>query len=168
MSDQPGTLTIAIADRALTISTAGGEPIELPIGPITLLEGPLEGADPPSAMHLTNALGMVQDHIDDLIIEDPAMAVPSSVVATGEHAMAIAHVEVGAHTLSPGYVLGRSDADELFRTLVAEPISQRSFNPGLDERYVASIIGTCCVILAVMRRLDLQGIAIESESPVTG
>jgi len=165
MSDQPGKLTIAIDDRSVIVSIADGGSFELPVGPIILLEGPLESADPPSAIHLTNALGMVQDHIDDIVIENPAVAASSSVVATGEHAIALAHVEIGAHTLSSGYVLGRSDADELFRTLVAEPVSQRSFNPGLDQRYVASIVGTCCVILAVMRRLDLQEISIEPETP---
>jgi exopolyphosphatase/pppGpp-phosphohydrolase len=165
VSHQQGQLTVAIKNCAVTLSIDGGDSRELAVGPITLLEGPLDGADPPSAMHLTNALGMVQDRIDDIIIEDPTVATPTSVVATGEHAIALAHVEVGAHTLTPGYILTRSDADDLFRTLVAEPIAQRSFNPGLDEHYVASIIGTCCVILAIMRRLDLQEVAIELESP---
>jgi len=161
---EPGGLTIAILDRTVTVTVTGGDSYELAIGPLSLLDGPLENANPPSAIHLTNALGMVQDHFDDIIIEAPTIADTPSVVAIGNHAVVLAHVEVGKHALAPGYKLERAAADEVFRTLVAEPIGQRRFNPGIDEHHVASIIGTCCVILGIMRRLDLQELEIADES----
>jgi exopolyphosphatase/guanosine-5'-triphosphate,3'-diphosphate pyrophosphatase len=140
-------------------STTGAE-FHLPIGPLTLLDGPLERADPPSPANLTNALGLVTDHLDDVIIAAPSMADPTSVVAVGDHALALARVEIG-HALVPShYELRRADADEVFRTLVSETNDERRHNPGLDHRHVESIIGTCCVILGVMRRLDLASITI--------
>ncbi|RLE26530.1 MAG: hypothetical protein DRJ50_00695 [Actinobacteria bacterium] len=160
MNEQPGGLTVSIEDCSIGVSVTGGASFELPLGPQTLLEGPLESADPPSATHLSNALGLVHDHLDDILIEAPTIAAAPSVVAIGEHAVALAHVEIGEQALPAGYKLRRSDTDELFRTLVAEPIAQRQFNPGLEPDHVASIIGTCCVILGIMRRLDLQEIAI--------
>ena len=161
MNQQPGGLTVTIADRATKITVTGGGAFTLPLGPLTLLEGPLEGDDPPTAVHLTNALGLVQDHFDDIVIEAPNIATAPSVAASGQHALALAHAEVGKLTLPLSYRLRRSDADELFRTLVAEPIAQRQFNPGLDRTDVESIIGTCCVILGIMRRLDIQEVAIQ-------
>jgi exopolyphosphatase/pppGpp-phosphohydrolase len=161
VNEQPGGLTVTIADRSTKIAVTAGGVFTLPLGSLTLLEGPLEGADPPTAVHLANALGMVQDHFDDIVIEAPTVAAAPSVVASGRHALALAHAEVGKQTLPPNYRLRRSDADELFRTLVAEPIAQRQFNPGLDRTDVESIIGTCCVILGIMRRLDIQEVAIQ-------
>ena len=163
MNEHSGGLTITIADQTIEIAVTGDGEFMLPLGPLTLLDGPLERADPPTAVHLANALGMVQDHFDDIVIESPAVAMTPSVVITGQHALALAHAEVGKNALPQNYRLQRSDADELFRTLVSETTTQRQFNPGLDQNYVESIIGTCCVILGIMRRLDLLEVGIEAD-----
>ena len=156
----PGGLRVHIADRTVEIATSDGHSFALPVGPLALHEGPLEFADPPAPAMLTNALGLVHDHLDDIIIEVPTIAAADDVVATGPHAAAMARVEIGADDVPDGYVLTRSDADEVFRTLALEPVADRRHNPGLEERHVESIIGTCCVILGVMRRLDLTSIAV--------
>jgi hypothetical protein len=171
----PGGMTLRIDDDTVTVTmtpenrtganatatgTGTGTEFRLPVGPLTLLDGPLERADPPSPANLTNALGLVADHLDDVIIAAPSVATPASVVAVGAHAVALARVEIG-HTLVPDdYELRRADADEVFRTLVSETNQDRRHNPGLDDHHVESIIGTCCVILGVMRRLDLASITI--------
>ena len=59
--------------RGMT-ATDLGRPITVPVGPATLLDGPLRGSDPPLPADLTNALGLVQDHLDDLLIEAPSIA----------------------------------------------------------------------------------------------
>jgi hypothetical protein len=167
----PGGMTLRIDDHTVTATLTGstgdgtgtdgtGTEFRLPIGPVALLDGPLGRADPPSPASLTNALGLVTDHLDDTIIAAPAMAAPTSVVAVGEHALALARVEIGQALVPNGYQLWRADADEVFRTLVAETVDDRRHNPGLDPHHVESIIGTCCVILGVMRRLDLASITI--------
>ena len=156
----PGSLTVHIADRAVEIVTDDGRRFVLPVGPLALHEGPLERADPPAPEMLTNALGLVHDHLDDVIIEAPTIVAVDDVAATGPHALAMARVEIGADDIPDGYVLTRADADEVFRTLAVEPVVDRRHNPGLPETHVESIIGTCCVILGVMRRLDLASIAV--------
>ena len=156
----PGGLGVHIADRTVEIVTPDGRSFVLPIGPIALHEGPLERADPPAPAMLTNALGLVHDHLDDIIIEAPTIAATDDVMATGAHAVAMARVEIGAEDVPDGYVLSRADADEVFRTLAVEPVVDRRHNPGLEETHVESIIGTCCVILGVMRRLELTSIAV--------
>jgi exopolyphosphatase/guanosine-5'-triphosphate,3'-diphosphate pyrophosphatase len=155
-----GTLTVTIDDHALIVQI-DGEPVRsVPVGPLTLLAGPLRGADPPAPADLTNALGLVQDHLDDLLIEEPSITAAHDVVALGRHAEAMARVEIGADRVPDGYELLRADADEVFRTLAVEPLADRRHNPGLPEAHVESIVATCCVILGIMRRLDLHAVHI--------
>jgi uncharacterized protein len=160
-------VTLSIEDRTVTVGV-GDDAFELPIGPLQLFEGPLERADPPGPAQLTNALGLVVDHLDDVIIAAPAFSAASQVIATGPHAEAMARVEIGADVVPAGYQLRRSDADEVFRTLAVESVADRVHNPGLHDDHVESIIGTCCVILGVMRRLDLASITIVSTVAAAG
>jgi exopolyphosphatase/pppGpp-phosphohydrolase len=162
MTTQPGAVTIGLNDRTVDVSLVGGRTFELPIGPLALLDGPLERADVPAPELLTNAIGLVHDHIDDVLIEAPSLAAAVSVTATGPHAVALARVELGTDDVPADYRLERADADDVFRTIVVEPVDDRRHNPGLADSHVESIIGTCCVILGIMRRLDLRHIDIRS------
>lgn len=156
----PADLTVHLTDHVVRIVVEGSSEFTLPIGPVALFDGPLERSELPSPIQLTNALGLVQDHLDDAIIADPSITSASSVLAVGVHAVELARVEIGARDVPDAYQLQRSDADEVFRTLALEPAIERRHNPGLDPSHVDSIIGTCCVILGVMRRLDLSQIGI--------
>ncbi len=128
-------------------------------GPIALCESQFT-SDPPRPADLTNALGFVHDYFDDVVVAAPTVLSTPSVMVTGRHAEALARVEIGRTDIPTGYVLRRADADEVFRTLVAEPRAARLDNPGLGERDVDTIIGVLCIVLAIMRRLDLGEIAI--------
>jgi exopolyphosphatase/guanosine-5'-triphosphate,3'-diphosphate pyrophosphatase len=160
-STVPGTLRVTIDDHALVVAVDGGSVHTVGVGPATLLAGPLHGSDPPLPADLTNALGLVQDHLDDLLIEDPSIAAAPAVIASGAHAEAMARVEIGADEIPIGYELHRADADEVFRTLAVEDAADRRHNPGLPDEHVDSIVATCCVILGVMRRLDLRTVGIQ-------
>ncbi len=159
------TLTVTIRDHALIVDIDGRPVHTVPVGPLTLTAGPLRGGDPPPPADLTNALGLVQDHLDDLLIEDPSIASVHDVVAVGPHAEAMARVEIGADRVPSHYELLRADADEVFRTLAVEPVADRRHNPGLPEDHVESIVATCCVILGIMRRLDLRAVRIDAGGP---
>lgn len=159
----PGTLVVRIDDHELIVEVTGGGVHVVPVGPLTLLAGPLRDGDPPAPAALTNALGLVQDHLDDLLIEAPSIAATPGVVAAGAYAEAMARVEIGAVAIPIGYELARSDADEVFRTLAVEPVDERRHNPGLPVDHVESIIATCCVILGIMRRLDLSVVGVATD-----
>jgi exopolyphosphatase/pppGpp-phosphohydrolase len=163
-----GTLTVTIDDHTLHVAIDGREVRAVPVGPLTLLAGPLRGGDPPLPADLTNALGLVHDHLDDLIIEEPSVAASHDVVILGPHAEAMACVEVGADEVPAGYDLMRADADEVFRTLAVESCADRRHNPGLSDAHVESIVATCCVILGIMRRLDLRSVKIDTATTSIG
>ncbi|MGI9645601.1 MAG: hypothetical protein ACR2O6_09865 [Ilumatobacteraceae bacterium] len=163
MTHEPDVLYVAIDDDRVHISMGGGS-WHLPVGPVALYDTELRSSDPPDPVDLTNALAAVRDHLDDVIRDEPAVVTARSVVATGPHAIGLARVEIGLAALPGGYELGRDDAEEVFRTLVAEPSADRRFNPGLPSSQTDSIIGTCCVILAIMRRLDLARMEIPADA----
>jgi exopolyphosphatase/guanosine-5'-triphosphate,3'-diphosphate pyrophosphatase len=156
----PGSLLIAVADRETTISMVAGDDWTLPVGPALLVERELERADRPAPEQLTNALGIVADHLDD-VVRASAMVLDAPTIAfTGHHAVGLGRVELGVDTLPADHTLTRADADEVFRMLVAEPIADRLHNPGLDPADVETVIGTCCVVLAFMRRLERSEVMI--------
>lgn len=155
-------LNLDIEDRRVTVSIDDQRSWEIPIGPVTLVGDELV-SDPPRPAELTNALGFVHDYFDDIVVEAPDVLATSLLSAGGPHARALACVELGHTEIPPDYRLRRSDADEVFRTLVAEPRVERLHNPGLDVEEVDNVIGTLCVVLAVLRRLDLAEIAIGTD-----
>ena len=69
-------------------------------------------------------------------------------------------VEIGTADIPTDYELLRVDADEVFRTLAVESAAERRHNPGLPADHVESIVATCCVILGIMRRLELRAVRI--------
>lgn len=164
----PGAVQVHLGDHVVGVTMTGGASFELPIGPLTLVADMLASHDPPSPVDLTNALGLVHDHLDDVLIAAPTVAAAPSITVFGEHAMMLARVEIGATTVPDGYALERSDADEVFRTLVLETRNDRHSNPGLAAEHVDSIIGTCCVILGLMRRLDLPRLPIAGSDGANG
>lgn len=159
----PGSLHVLITDRTIEIELIGGASWSLPVGPSTLVERELERAVRPAPAQLTNALGIVSDHLDDVVRESPMVMDAIDVVISGPHATALACVELGHASVPAGYSLERPDADEVFRTLVGESIPERLHNPGLDPDHVESIIGTCCVVLALMRRLELTVVTVDAQ-----
>lgn len=156
----PGELVFDIDDHAVRISMVGGGDRIVPVGPVSLVENELERSDQPTPEQLTNSLGIVTDHLDDVLRESPLVAAASAVAFAGRHSVALAQVELGAHEVPPRFVLQRADADDVFRTLVSESTADRLHNPGLDPSHVHTIIGTCCIVLAVMRRLELSATTI--------
>jgi exopolyphosphatase/guanosine-5'-triphosphate,3'-diphosphate pyrophosphatase len=161
--DAIGTLIIDIADHMTNLSLVGGASHDIPLGPRTLYDGDLGAADLPSPAQLTNALGRVHDHLDDVLIAAPTMGAPSAVVLRGRHARGLAQVELGSRSIPDGYRLARTDADEVFRIVATEDPARRIHNPGLDPDHVQTIIATCCIALSIMRRLDLDAVGVDGE-----
>ena len=149
-------LTVLIHDRRIVLETTGAGTHTIPIGPISLLDDVFERRDPPATSQLTNALGMVHDHLDDVLIEAPTVAATPSILFGGHHARSLAQVEIGSVELPNTCRIGRAAIDEVFRTIVAEGPAERRHNPGLDDAHLDTIVATCCIVLAIMRRLALH------------
>jgi len=149
-------LTVTIHDRRTVVETSGGATHTIPVGPVSLVDDVFERRDPPATAQLTNALGVVHDHLDDVLIEEPTVAATPSIVFAGHHSGALARVEIGSVELPDVCRIGRAAIDEVFRTIVAERPAERRHNPGLDDAHLDTIVATCCIVLAIMRRLALH------------
>ena len=129
----------------------------VPVG-TALLRRVVDG-DPPEPASLTNAIGLVVDHLDDVERELPTARFADRVTVSGCGIRVLADVEVGGAASMP-FVLGRAAAEDVFRTLVTESAADRALNPGLPATWVDDIVGTCCAVVALMRHFDLDTVEL--------
>jgi len=119
-------------------------------------------SDPPRPEELLNAIGIVHDHLDDLLREHPEVEADTEITGTGEVIAVVAAVEVGSSDRArlEGLQLHRDAVEEVFRTLATERLADRLHNPGLPPEHGRSIVGGLCELVAVMRRLHLDSIRV--------
>jgi exopolyphosphatase / guanosine-5'-triphosphate,3'-diphosphate pyrophosphatase len=116
-------------------------------------------SDPPRPEELVNAIGLVSDHLDDVVHSCPD-AVHADTVVSGHLVHIVAAVEVGAPVSTHHFELSRAAAEDVFRTLATEPRATRRLNPGLPAEHVDEIVATCCALVAVLRRLQLDRVLV--------
>jgi exopolyphosphatase / guanosine-5'-triphosphate,3'-diphosphate pyrophosphatase len=138
----------------------GDDRVVVDVGESTLLRS--FDADPPRPDELSNAIGVVHDHLDDVLRELPEAIAVETVEVTGPGVRAVADVEVGATATLP-LVLERDAAEEVFRTVATERRTRRALNPGLAADRVDVVLGAACMLVAMMRRLHLDRVDIVAE-----
>ena len=157
---------IVVAERELVVSLdTERASFRLPIGLAVLSERELV-SDPPRPEELTNAVGLVADHLDDVVRADPSV-IGARTSLTGAELASIVAVELGAPATLP-FVLTRAAAEDVYRTVATEAAADRRHNPGLADEHLHSVVPAACTVVAVMRRLQLQEVTVvESTSDAT-
>jgi exopolyphosphatase/pppGpp-phosphohydrolase len=122
----------------------------IPAGPTSL--GAQIRRDPPAPEELTNAIGWVIDHMEDVEREAPGVLFADRIEITGLGVEAIAAVEVGATTALP-FEISHEAVEDVFRTVVTERTADRALNPGLPADMVGPIVGVSCALVGVLRFL---------------
>ena len=150
-------------------------------------------SDPPRPEELSNAIALVQAHVDEALRALPAVDEWTPVIGTGGTIMTIAAVEIGlplpaedrgpdgardidadpsrdidaepAHDIDAdpalhGFVLTRAAAEDVFRTLAGEALADRVHNPGLPPGRAVSIVGGCCILVGLLRRLQTPALTV--------
>lgn len=150
---------------------AGVQVASVDVGAVRLTEALLR-ADPPRPDELANAIGLVQDHLDDVLRELPGLLESPAFVGIAGTITTVAAVELGLPTFDParidGFRLTKDACEDVFRTLATEPLADRLHNPGLPPERADVIVGGCCVLVAVLRRLHLQSIVVSVRSILDG
>ncbi|HUF98554.1 MAG TPA: DUF501 domain-containing protein [Ilumatobacter sp.] len=153
-----------VLDRHSTaVRLANGDTAEIPIGPSNLTALWLIANDPPRPEDLTNALGTIEDHLDDVEREHPTFKLAETVLLHGVEIEALARLEVGSDVAPTAVTLDRASAEEVFRMVATENRAQRAHNPGLPSDAVGTIVATCIIVLALMRRLKLFSVTLVTE-----
>lgn len=156
-----------------SIGTAGSTPrvASIPFGARNLTERILEH-DPPRPEELTNAIGAVVDEIDDVVREIPELEGCDRIVGVAGTIVTIAMVELGLHSFDAevlhGMELTKDAAEDVFRTLATEALTDRVHNPGLPADRADIIVGGCCVLVAVLRKLQLSSITVSTTALADG
>jgi exopolyphosphatase / guanosine-5'-triphosphate,3'-diphosphate pyrophosphatase len=153
------TVTIRLGDDATLVDVDGQHHV-IPVGAVTLSSSELV-SDPPRPEELTNAIGAVVDHLDDMLRALPSAASADAVGIVGELATVIAAVEFGGDPPLP-FELQRAAAEDVFRTVATESSADRALNPGLPADAVDTIVAACCIVVALMRHLHLERINLDT------
>ena len=141
----------------LAVGTSTPEGVHsMNVGAVRLTELQLHH-DPPQPEELTNALGLVEDRLDDALRIVPAAEDARTLVGVGGTITSVAAIEIGLPVYDRDRVhrfrLSRAAAEDVFRTLATESLADRKHNPGLHPDRADVIVGGCVVLVGVMRRL---------------
>lgn len=155
----------AVTIRAEQTQLRHGSDIDtaIPWGAENLTRRWLVDTDPPRPEALTNALGSVTDHLDDIVRRHPALLDVDTVTVSGPTVESLGRVEIGRDVIDDSITLTRQAAEEIFRIVATESTADRAFNPGLPSSHVETIVATCSIVLAFMRRLRLEEITLRTE-----
>ena len=160
-----GSTEIMIGEKTLQHT------VSFPVGTVVLTESHLRH-DPPRPEELTNAIGLVTDFMDDLIRDHPEVLNATRVVGVAGSIVTIAAVEIGLQEFDANALHGarmtRENVEEVFRTLATETIADRKFNPGLPADRADVIVGGCCVLVGVMRKLRVSEIMVSVNNLLDG
>jgi exopolyphosphatase/guanosine-5'-triphosphate,3'-diphosphate pyrophosphatase len=95
----------------------------------------------------------------------PALAEHHTLVGVAGTIVTVAAVELGRYDRDElhHFVLTRAAAEDVFRTLATEALEDRRANPGLQPERADIIVGGCCALVAVLRKLHAHEVLV-SES----
>jgi exopolyphosphatase / guanosine-5'-triphosphate,3'-diphosphate pyrophosphatase len=167
-------LVIDIGGGSTELAVGLGDDVQvasLEVGAVRLTSMELHG-DPPRPEELTNAIGLVTDLLDDAVRRIPAIASADETVGVAGSIVTVAAVELGQPASDPGRLHGmrltREAAEDVFRTLATEPLGDRMHNPGLPRERADIIVGGCCILVAIMRRLGLDELTVSTAGLLDG
>jgi exopolyphosphatase / guanosine-5'-triphosphate,3'-diphosphate pyrophosphatase len=145
--------------------------ISLDVGCVRVTERFFEH-DPPAADELSAALSVIELHLDDAVREVPAVLDARRVVGLAGTITNVAAVELGLVEYDRDRIhhfeLTRAAAEDVFRTLATETRAQRVANPGLEEARADVIVGGCCVLVAFMRRFEVDPLLVSEADILDG
>ncbi|CAN5725098.1 Ppx/GppA phosphatase family protein [soil metagenome] len=143
----------------------------LDIGCVRLTEKYLHG-DPPAPEELLSAITLTEAYVDGVVREIPAVASARRMVGLAGTVSTVAAVEQGLATYDRDrihhFTLTRAAVEEVFRTLATEPRADRIHNPGLEEARADVIVGGCCILVALMRRLGFDDCLVSEADILDG
>jgi len=141
------------------------------IGCVRLTEQYLHG-DPPTPEELSQAVTVVRDHLADVDRLVPDARRARTLVGTAGTVWTMAAIELGVDAarsdLIDHFVLTRTAAEDVFRTLATEPIARRRHNPGLDPGRVDVIVGGAIVVVGVLRHFGFDTMLVSEPDILDG
>jgi exopolyphosphatase/guanosine-5'-triphosphate,3'-diphosphate pyrophosphatase len=125
--------------------------------------------DPPQPEELSASISLVDTYLEDVRRELTGVGDARTLVGVAGTITTVAAVEIGLVEYDRDRIhhfhLTRDAAEDVFRTLATEARADRIHNPGLEEARADVIVGGCCVLVAILRRLGFDELIV-SESDI--
>ena len=148
-----------------------GSSLSLDVGCVRVTER-FFSSDPPAPEDLTAAISYADSWLDDVLRVMPEHVDAKTVIGLAGTVSTVAAVEQGLADYDRDsihhFVLTKEAAEDVFRTLATEPRADRIHNPGLEEARADVIVGGCCVLVAVYRRLAFDEILVSEADILDG
>ena len=145
--------------------------VSIDVGCVRMTEAWLHH-DPPAAEELSQALSVIDVHLDDVLREIPFAAEAATFVGLAGTVTNVAAVEIGLPEWSREaihhFVLTRAAVEDVFRTLATESIADRKHNPGLEPQRADVIVGGLCVLVSIMRRFGFADCLVSENDILDG
>lgn len=143
----------------------------IPFGSVTSTSSHIS-ADPAPPEDLTNLIGAVADELEEIGRDMPAIATATRVIGVAGTIVTIAAIEIGLASFDQsrlhGFTLTKDAAEDVFRTMATENRHERLSNPGLPPERADIIVAGCCILVASMRRLQLDELVVSTRNLLDG
>lgn len=128
--------------------------------------------DPPLPEELHACLAVAQAHLDDVVREVPAAKGARQFVGLAGTVTTAAAVEMGLPVYDRDkihhFLLTRTAAEDVFRTLATESRADRIHNPGLEPARADVIVAGMCILVQVMRTFDFSDCLVSEADILDG
>ncbi|MCU1368872.1 MAG: hypothetical protein JWO77_66 [Ilumatobacteraceae bacterium] len=135
--------------------------LSLDVGCVRLSERFLT-TDPPAPEDLTAAISYTDAWLEDVQRAFPGLGAVQTVIGLAGTVSTVAAVEQGLGEYDRDAIhhfrLTKDAVEDVFRTLATERRADRIHNPGLEEARADVIVGGCCALVAILRRLSIDEI----------
>ena len=129
-------------------------------------------SDPPLPEELSQALSVIEIHLDDVLREVPDAPQAKTFVGLAGTVSNTAMVEQGLPEYDRDkvhhFVLTKAAVEDVFRTLATESVEERKFNPGLEPQRADVIVGGLCVLVMIMRRFGFSECVVSEADILDG
>ena len=160
-------------ELAVGSGAADDEPevVSLDVGCVRVTERFLPD-DPPSAEQLSQAVSVVRIELQEAARQIPAIRVARQLVGVAGTFTTMAAVEMGLVEYDRDKVhhfdLTRAAAEDVFRTLATERLSDRVHNPGLAPERADVIVAGALVAVSIMREFEFSSCLVSEADLLDG
>jgi exopolyphosphatase / guanosine-5'-triphosphate,3'-diphosphate pyrophosphatase len=128
--------------------------------------------DPPRPEELVACLSVAEAHLTDVVRELPTIVETATWIGVAGTITTVAAVEIGLAEYDPDRIhhfeLTKAAAEDVYRTLVTEPLDDRVHNPGLQPERAEVIVGGSAILVAIMRQFRIDPLLVSEHDILDG
>lgn len=166
------TLLVDVGGGSTEVAFGSSSPslaASLAHGAVTVTEAELHH-DPPRPEELLNAIGHASDFAEDLARQHPELLGARRAVGVAGTVVTMAALDLGRFDPSAihGHVLTRDALEDAFRAIATESLADRRHNPGLHPDRADIVVGGCCLLVGIVRRLRIESLTVSLGNVLDG